>query len=90
MAFVNIEDETAEKIAAKPTEVRELLVKLSAAMEDMDISASDDIAAQLNMFRYSEQVAPLMQQLFLAVTNLDTAQAGQTIEEIKKLISQDL
>ena len=84
------EDETAEKIAAKPTEVRELLVKLSAAMEDMDISASDDIAAQLNMFRYSEQVAPLMQQLFLAVTNLDTAQAGQTIEEIKKLISQDL
>lgn len=83
------EEDNAEKTAAEPTKVRELLEKLSVAMADMDISASDDIAAQLSRFRYSEQTAPLMEKLLFAVTSLDTEQAEQMIEQIKKLLSQE-
>ena len=57
-------------------------------MTDMDIDMSDEIAAQLNTFRYSEQITPLMEKLFLAVTNLDNEQAKYYISEIKNKITQ--
>lgn len=77
-----------EKTEAVPAQVLELLSALGRSMDDMDIDASDEIAAQLNTFRYSGQITPLMEKLFLAVTNLDNAQAEHYINEIQNKITQ--
>lgn len=78
-----------EKTEAEPAQVLELLSALESAMTDMDIDASDEIAAQLNTFHYSEPITPLMEKLFLAVTNLDNEQVKHCIDEIKTKITQE-
>ncbi len=82
------EKDGTEKPKAAPAQVLELLSALGSAMADMDIDASDEAAAQLNAFRYSEHITPLMEKLFLAVTNLDNGQAEHYINEIKNTITQ--
>ncbi len=77
-----------EKAEADPAEILELLSALGNAMADMDIDASDVIAAQLHAYRYSKQISPLMEKLFLAVTNLDNEQAEHYINEIQHITTQ--
>lgn len=77
-----------EKTEAEPAQILELLSALEGAMTDMNIDMSDEIAAQLHTFRYSELITPLMEKLFLAVTNLDNEQAKHYISEIKNKIAQ--
>lgn len=85
---LSIKEPETEKAEAVPAKVLELLSALGDAMADMDIDASDEIAAQLNTFRYSEQITPLMEKLLLAVTNLDNGQAEHFIAEIENTITQ--
>ncbi len=85
---LSIKEHETEKAEAVPAKVLELLSALGDAMADMDIDTSDEIAAQLNTFRYSEQITPLMEKLLLAVTNLDNEQAEHFIAEIENTITQ--
>ncbi len=82
-------EQETEKTEAEPAQTLELLSALGNAMTDMDIDASDEIAAQLNTFCYSEQITPLMQKLFLAVTNLDNEQVEHYIGELQNKIAQE-
>lgn len=62
--------------------IRELLVKLQAAMEELDIDVADEAMNQLRQYEYAKDIQALVEQLGVAVTNLDSDTAAQLTGEI--------
>lgn len=73
-----------EKPKADPQMIQPYFSMLEQSMQNLDIDTADEIIQLFEKFQYDETALPLMEQLSLAVTNLD---AGQTSEIIKKLES---
>ena len=67
---------------------KEYLHLLGTAMETMDIDTADEIIKQLKKVSYPEPVRPVMEQLSLAVNNLDAEQTMQQIQELETIFHQ--
>ncbi len=69
--------------------VSQCLPRLNTAMGVLDVDTADQIMAQLEEYQYPQPLADAMEQLSLAVTNLDAAKAAEQIELINQYISNN-
>lgn len=87
-----INQETKEHAEEKPKAdydmTKEYLRLLKAAMEDMDVDTADEIMNQIKRFQYPEIAATVIENLGLAVTNLDVEQTVTCIEKFEMMINQ--
>jgi len=68
---------------------KELLRLLRNAMEEMDVDMADEIIQQLKRFAYPQNImAEVMENLCLAVTNLDEEQAAVWISKFEQEIER--
>lgn len=58
------------------------------AMKDMDIDTADESMDQMKKYRYPEQMESMVEQLSLAVTNIDVVQAEKWAGELIKIIDE--
>lgn len=68
--------------------VFDLLEQLRAAMEDMDIDASDAAIEEVRQYAFAEEVQKLVDELSTAVVNLDSEGAGELIDKIRKKMEE--
>ncbi len=83
LSFV-VEEEEREQGEKKPvddTKIRELLQLLLEALEDMDIDAADEIVKHLRRYDYPEKLQQWMEELAMAVENLDSEKVTELREE---------
>lgn len=66
----------------------ELLEGLRIAMEELDIDGMDAAIEQLQQYQYLPEVEMMMEQLSIAVTNLDSEQALPIIEKMSIILSE--
>lgn len=52
-------------------------------MEDMDVDAADEIVGQLKQFAYPKELQGSMEDIYLAVTNLDGELVSEKIDEVR-------
>ncbi|MBQ7067327.1 MAG: response regulator [Lachnospiraceae bacterium] len=64
-------------------EITDYLERLQEAMTEMDIDRMDEIMEKLEGFQYSDQIQQSIEKLSVFVTNLDSVQAVNQIEELK-------
>lgn len=82
------EDET-RKPPADYSMTREYLRLLRTAMDDMEVDMADEIIAQIRRFEYAEQaVSNAMDELGIAVTNLDSERVNILVAEIENMIDK--
>lgn len=68
---------------------KELLRLLRNAIEEMDVDAADEIIRQLKRFAYSESImTEVMENLFLAVTNLDEEQVAIWTDKFERELEE--
>ena len=58
------------------------------AMKDMDIDTADESMDQMKKYRYPKQMESVVEQLSLAVTNIDVVQAEKWAGELIKIIDE--
>lgn len=68
--------------------VAECLPPLNDAMGTLDIDTADAIITRLEEYQYPEPLMPVMEQLSLAVTNLDQGKAAEQIQIMQQYIEQ--
>lgn len=76
------------KLQADWDEVRQNLHKIVDAMNDMDIDTADESMDQLKKYQYPKQMKPLVDNLSLAVVNIDLIQAENQAGELIKIIDE--
>lgn len=76
------------KLQADWNEVRQNLHKIVDAMNDMDIDTADESMNQMKKYQYPEQMNPLVNNLSLAVVNIDLVQAENWAGELIKIIDE--
>ncbi len=76
----------SEKVAYVPEIFVTYIDKLINAINDMDIEQSDEIMKAINEFDYPVNLKKLIEQLEMAVTNLDTDSVCLYCERIKNLL----
>ena len=59
---------------------------LKEAMEMMDVDTADELMKELRQYRYSDTISEKIDELGVAVVNLDSEAAMELAEEIKSLI----
>ena len=70
--------------------IRELLSLLRTAIEEMDVDTADEIIKQLKRYEYSESITmEVMDNLCLAVTNLDEEQTAVWTNKFEEKLGED-
>ena len=64
----------------------EKLTQLNEAMESMDIDTADEIMKNLRTYEYAEELAQKVEELGIAVVNLDVEAVKSSSEEIRNLL----
>lgn len=59
-----------------------LIKRLELVMADFDVDTADAIVSELKTFEYPLEYLPLMEQLYLAVTNLEDATVSSLAEKL--------
>lgn len=77
------EDALEEKLPFNNEKLQEYFQLLKAAMEDMDVDAADEIVGQLKQFAYPKELQGSMEDIYLAVTNLDGELVSEKIDEVR-------
>lgn len=77
------ESADTEKIKPDNEMLEEFLKLLENAIEDMDIDTADEIMGQIMRFQYSDNVEPIVKQLGVAVTNIDSEQVADCVQKIR-------
>ncbi|RKI38087.1 response regulator [bacterium D16-51] len=80
------EDDAAGGLPADWNEVVQGLRQIVDAMKDMDIDTADESMGQIKKYQFPEQMKPLVDQLSLAVLDIDVVQAEERVEELVKMI----
>lgn len=80
-------DETEKKKIDDKNVIITFLEILNNAMNEMDIDTADEAINQLNQYQYEEKTQVFIEQLSVAVTNLDVMEASEIIEKIKEQMS---
>ena len=65
------------------------LQTLARAMDDMDIDTADAQMKQLRQYQYPADLQDKIEELDIAVNNLDSAQAGMLVEKIMTIINYE-
>ena len=68
------------------SEVLNDLQVLQEAMENMDIDEADETMKRLRQYQFADEIQSKVEQLGVAVVNLDSEGAGSLIEELRALI----
>ena len=83
---VNIlDDSQVEQLREEVGDYKEIigfLERLKEAMAEMDIDLMDEMMAKLEGYQYQSQVQQNIEKLSVHVTNMDSEQANNVIEEI--------
>lgn len=75
-------DEDVDKVEADSSVTIELLHNLKNAMDEMDIDLADDIMKSLKSYQYNLRISDKIEQLAVAVVNLDAETANAISEDI--------
>lgn len=78
--------EDTDKVEVNSSVVIELLYNLKNAMNEMDIDLADDIMKSLKVYQYNRIISDKVEQLAVAVVNLDAETAIAIIEDIVDLL----
>ena len=84
---VKLEISTKE-IAADNAVIKSYLESLRTAMEEFDVDAMDEIMKNLESFRYTDGLEPLITKLSAFVTNMDCEQGQILIAEILNTLTE--
>lgn len=88
--IVQTEDSNENKEVPDYELTRELLRLLRNAIEEMDVDAADEIIRQLKRFAYSERImTEVMENLCLAVTNLDEEQVAIWTDQFEQELEEN-
>lgn len=83
---LSVISDNSDKIAVDLTAVKELVLNIRSAMEDMDIDMADDIMKTLKGYEYDADMSDKVNSLGAAVVNLDVDEVMAVTDEILKLI----
>ena len=83
---LSVISDNSAKIAVDLTAVKELVLNIRSAMEDMDIDMADDIMKTLKGYEYDADMSDKVNSLGAAVVNLDVDEVMAVTDEILKLI----
>lgn len=77
------EENLEDKLPFDKDKFNEYLKLLHEVMEDMDVDTADEIVKQLKQFEYPAKLQGNMEDIYLAVTNLDAELLSQEIEKVR-------
>jgi len=81
--------EEEEKMAPDYPKIREYLVQLDNALQEMDLGFMDECMEQILMYQYPDSLQEMVSELEQSVTNIDVELASKKIEAIQSRIEQE-